>query len=208
MGQASSLLAVSEPHRFCTEPKGSEAAFPEVQGWIFRPDLHASDSCYVYEHHSKSGGKISGKELGFCLFFGRVLHFYYNHCEQMDEDGCGLMGTPKEGLMAPLIFFCITSSVDHFSQFSHLPRFQCGILRLPPTIQKHENRGASAPKIIENLFVLDHGLAWWPSVFPTRVMMCRRTTHLWESISDLPHHSHFFSPLRDLITKYLVADWR
>ncbi|TEA41038.1 hypothetical protein DBR06_SOUSAS9010077, partial [Sousa chinensis] len=66
-----------------------------------------TDSCYVYGHHSRSSCKISGKGLGFCLFIGRILFFYYNHYEQRDEEGCGFMGASKEGFMAPLTFLCI-----------------------------------------------------------------------------------------------------
>ena len=116
MGQAWSLLVVSLSDSPLKQSSARQLCL-EVQEWIFRPDLHASDSCYVYRHHSKSSCKISGKELGFCLLFGRVLHFYYNHCEQMDEDGCGFMGTPKEGLMAPLTLLGITFSVDYLSRW-------------------------------------------------------------------------------------------
>lgn len=112
------------------------------------------------------------------------------------------MQAPKEGCMAPLTFFCITSSVD----FTFLPTLVVS-LQLPPAIQKQNYREASATESTGSPFLLDHGLAQWPSVFSTRILTCRRNI-LWESISELFCHNHFFSPLWDCTTKHLVPDWK
>lgn len=101
-----------------------------------------------------------------------------------------LMGAPQNRFMAPLTFFIVTSSVDHFSH-CYLPWLS---LQLPPAIQKHQYRGASATKNTGSSLSVR---PWISPLISTRAMASRRTIHLWESIPELFYHNHFFSPLWD-----------